>query len=204
MKKCYFIIFMHVIASSILLSSCASILGGSRDVSRVHNGTPANAKVYYNGNYVGNAPLNVKVPKNARQGNSKIEIRADGYETATINLTRKVSVGFTILDICTGGIWLAIDFATGNIYKPRPNKIIYDLTPLSGNTPTLINDFNSGDIVIFSKDKYKNMIGEIIAVYPNRALIKFMRDPTLLEKAKGINGKVEDQIEVPFINIAKK
>jgi hypothetical protein len=35
-------------------------------------------------------------------------------------------------------------------------------------------------------------------------LIKFKRKPTMTEKAKGIKDEVEDQVEVPFVNIAKK
>lgn len=46
--------------------------------------------------------------------------------------------------------------------------------------------------------------GEIVAIYPDRALIKFKRKPTMIEKTKGIKDDVEDQIEVPFVNIAKK
>lgn len=204
MKNQVTLFLVTVVAVSLLLPSCATILGGSRDTSRVHNGTPPNAKVYYNGNYVGEAPINVKIPKSAKQGNSKIEIKADGYETSTINMTRKVSVGYTILDIFTGVIWLGIDFATGNIYKPRPNKIIYNLTPISGYNAAKNYDFKNGDKVIFTKDKYKNVEGEIVAIYPNRALIKFKRKPTMIEKTKGIKEDVEDQIEVPFVNIAKK
>ena len=204
MKKQVTLFLATVVAASLLLQGCATILGGSKDVSRVHNGTPPGAKVYYNGNYVGDTPTNVKVPKSAKQGNSKIEIKADGYETSTVNMTRKVSVGFTILDICTGVIWLGIDFATGNIYKPRPNKIIYNLTPISGYNPAKTYDFKNGDKVIFTKDKYENVDGEIVAIYPDRALIKFKRKPTMIEKTKGIKDDVEDQIEVPFVNIAKK
>lgn len=204
MKKQTTLFFATVVAVGIIFQSCATILGGSKDGSRVHNGTPPNAKVYYNGSYVGEAPTNVKVSKNAKQGNSKIEIKAEGFETSTVNMTRKVSVGYTILDICTGVIWLGIDFATGNIYKPRPNKIIYNLIPVSGYNPAKTFDFKNGDKVIFTKDNYENVDGEIVAVYPDRALIKFMRKPTMIEKTKGTKDNVEDKIEVSFINIAKK
>ena len=204
MKKSILLLLATVVVISLLLQGCATILGGSKDASRVNNGTPPGAKVYYNGNYIGEAPTNVKVPKNAKPGNSKIEIKADGYETTTINMTRKISVGYTILDILTGVIWLGIDFATGNIYKPRPNKMSYNLTPISGYNPAKLYDFKSGDKVVFSMDKYENVDGEIVAIYPDRALIKFKRKPTTIEKAKGLNDDVEDQIEVPFVNIAKK
>ncbi len=204
MKKQVILLLASVVAISLLLPGCATILGGSKDASYVRNGNPPNADVYYNGSYVGKAPTKVKIPKSAKQGNSTVEVKAEGYETSTINMTRKVSVGYTVLDILTGVVWLGIDFATGNIYKPRPNKIDYNLSPISGYNPSEQYDFAVGDKVIFSKDKLKNVEGEIVAMYPNRALIKFKRKPTMIEKTKGITEDVEDQIEVPFVNIAKK
>ncbi len=72
--------------------------------------------------------------------------------------------------------------------------------------PGFVNthDFKNGDKVIFTKGEYNNVEGEIVAVYPDRALIKFKRPPNLIEKEKGITEDVEDQVEVPFINVAKK
>jgi hypothetical protein len=72
------------------------------------------------------------------------------------------------------------------------------------NKSTTNYDFKNGEKVVFTKGKHENVEGEIIAIYPDRALIKFKRSPTMVEKAKGIKDDVEDQIEVPFVNIAKK
>ena len=192
-----------MLIGSITLQGCATILGGSRDTTRVKQGTPENARVYLNGEYIDEAPTNVRVQKNAKQGNSYIEIKADGYETSKIIMTRKVSVGYLLADIFTGVIWLAIDFSTGNIYKPRPNRIDYYLDNKEGYNPKKEYDYEKGDKVIFTKGKYKNKKGEIIALYPNRALIQFMRKSTIMEKINGIYSDVEDQIVVRFINIAK-
>lgn len=192
-----------VIIGITILQGCATILGGSRDKTRVKQGTPENAKVFLNGEYIGVAPTNVRVQKSARQGNSYIEIKADGYETSEISMTRKVSLGYTILDICTGVVWLIPDFLTGNIFDQRPNKIDYYLEKKDGYNPKKENDYKKGDKVIFTEGKYKNREGEIVVLYLDRALIKFMRNPTTIEKAKGIKDDVEDQIEVSFINIAK-
>jgi len=127
MKKKLIIQFLALLMAVILLPSCATILGGSKSSSHVKQGTPPNARVFYNGEFIGEAPTNIKVQKNAKQGNSYVEVKADGYETSKISMTRKASVGFIILDICFGIIPLGIDFVTGNIYKPRPNKIDYYL-----------------------------------------------------------------------------
>ena len=70
--------------------------------------------------------------------------------------------------------------------------------------PSIIYDFKSGDQVAFTHGFFKNMEGEIIAVYADRAVIKFMRPANLIEKAKKITGNVEDKMEVPFEKIAKK
>jgi hypothetical protein len=117
----------------IILPSCATILGGSKSNSHVNQGTPPNARVFYNGEFIGEAPTNIKIPKSAKQGNSYIEVKADGYETSKISMTRKASVGFIILDICFGILPLGIDLITGNIYKPHPNKIDYHLEKKDSN-----------------------------------------------------------------------
>lgn len=193
-----------LLAGILILPGCATILGGSRHTIHIKQGTPPNARVYLNGEFHGEAPENVKVQKNARQGNSYVEIKADGYETSKINLTRKVSVGFTLLDICFAIVPLAVDFATGNIYKPRPNRIDYYLEIRDGYNPSKTYDFKVGEFVIFSDGKYKNQEGEIVAVYPDRAVIKFRRNKTLIEKMTKKFEVFEEQIEVPFINVAKK
>lgn len=128
MKKKFNIqVFALLMAGIVIFSGCATILGGSRSTSRVKQGTPPNARVFYNGEFIGEAPTNVKIHKSAKQGNSYIEVKAEGYETSKISMTRKASAGFIILDICFGILPLGVDFVTGNIYNPRPNKIDYFL-----------------------------------------------------------------------------
>lgn len=70
--------------------------------------------------------------------------------------------------------------------------------------PAIIYDFKIGDQVVFSYGFFKNMEGEIIALYPEKAVIKFMRPPNLIEKAKKVTANVEDKLDVPFEKIAKK
>ena len=192
-----------LLSGIIFLSGCATILGGSRHKIHVKQGNPPDARVYLNGEFFGEAPENVKVQKNARQGNSYLEIKADGYETAKISLTRKVSVLFTLLDIPLI-IPLVIDYATGNIYKPRPNRVDYYLEKKEGYNPNKTYDISVGEFVIFSYGKYKNVEGEIIAVYPDRALIKFRKPDSLLDKMSKKIELDEEQIEVPLMDIAKK
>lgn len=92
---------------------------------------------------------------------------------------------------------------TGGMVKSYTIKVKAKHSQTESNTVTT-HDFKKGDKVIFSKGKYSNVKGEILAIYPNRALIKFNRKPNLIEKAKGISKDVEDEIEVNFVNIAKQ
>jgi hypothetical protein len=193
-----------IVLGIIMLQSCATILDGARNKTHVKNGNPPNAKVYYNGSYIGIAPVAVKVDKQCKKNQCYIEIKKEGYEPQKIYLTRKVSVGFTVLDVITGVFPLVIDFATGNIYKPRPNKIKYNLALKNGYNPLKKYHLKVGQKVLFSYKKYKNVNGEIVAVYPDRALIKFKRKANLYEKFIKKLKEVEDQIEVPYSNIAKK
>lgn len=126
-----FVCFLLI--ASILFSSCATLLSGGKTKIRVYNGTPANANVYVDGNYVGTAPCKFKIHKTMKNAQHNIDIKAQGYETQTVTTNRKFSAGFFILDICTGVLWLVIDLATGNLYKQKPKKIHYNLMPL-GNT----------------------------------------------------------------------
>ncbi len=99
-------------AIAILTSSCATILGGAKKGVRV-KGFPPDAKVYYNGSYIGEAPTTVQVPKSAKQGNSTITVKADNYKPTDNQLTRKWSLGYTFLDIVTGFVPLVVDVVTG-------------------------------------------------------------------------------------------
>ena len=113
--------------TAIAFSSCATIFNGSKTKIHVKDGIPSNANVYVDGNYIGTAPCKAKIPKTIKNAQHTIEIKAEGYETQTITTNRKLSVGYLVLDICTGIVWTAIDFATGNIYLQKPKKIKYNL-----------------------------------------------------------------------------
>jgi len=125
MKRVIIILLSILVAGA--FSSCATIFNGSKTKIHVENGTPPNAKVYVDGNYVGTAPCKTKIPKTIKDAQHVIDIKADGYETATVTTNRKLSVGYLVLDIFTGIIWTAVDFATGNIYLQKPKKIEYNL-----------------------------------------------------------------------------
>lgn len=112
-------------------SSCATVWSGTQCTVNVKNGVPEGAKIYVNGNYVGQAPIKVVISKNGlKNKQTVITIKADGYKSQDIILTRRLKISALIGDIIfTGGIGLIIDFATGAIYKAWPGTIQYTLDP---------------------------------------------------------------------------
>ncbi len=183
---------LHFLALAILMitfSSCATILGGSKKPVRV-SGIPPEAEVYYNGAYVGKAPTHVKVPRSAKQGHSKITVKAPNYKSTDIELSRKWSVGYTVLDIMSGWVPLAIDIATGNIYQPKPRKVKYKLEPVPGVK------FKVGDKVIITSEKYKGIEGVITKILEDETavMVKFTRPANALEKqTKKVNEITEEK-----------
>lgn len=200
MKTINYAIFSAIIIA-IFSTSCATVFSGTKSGVKV-TGSPDGAKVYYNGNYEGEAPVTVKVSKNNLKGNqTKISVEKNGYEKEEVVLQRKVKIPAIIGNVLfTGAIGLIVDFATGAIYRPYPGKVKYELIP-SGDVE---HDFKTGEEVIFTYDKYENQEGVIKALYSNRALIKAtVKNNAVQQRIKGEEYS-EIEIEVPFVNIAKK
>ena len=122
--------FICCLAFLFLHSSCAYILGGrTPQLVQIKKGIPDSAKLYYGGNFMGYAPKKIFIPKNAYliPERNFIEIKAEGYKTKKIIMTRKIRYGYFVLDLLFLGIPLIGDFATGKIYKPVPMRIGYEL-----------------------------------------------------------------------------
>jgi len=111
--------------SFVLLQSCATILSGTKAKIHIADGMPEKAKVYCNSEYQGTAPCSFEVKKKKGQ---ILEIRKEGYQTQTTELTRGIMPGYIVyyiifLDI----ISTAIDFSNGACYKMDQTLIRYDL-----------------------------------------------------------------------------
>ncbi len=192
MKK--IILVFAVIAIMVLTQSCATILGGSRASVSV-KGTPENAKVYVNGSYKGEAPLNVKVPRGKR-ATTTIKVEANNYKPAEIEITSRVSLGYLGLDIITGLIPAVIDFATGNIYAPYPKSVKYKLEPQGD----LTSKFKVGQTVTV-EEKNKLYKGTVTEVLPDGLKVKYERPATTVEKAAKKTDKVTVEKVYPFNKI---
>lgn len=187
---------------STTLSSCASLFGGLKDSTTVKQGYPENARVYFNGEYQGSAPVSFKIPKSSRPDRSYIEIRAEGFNSQRVEVRRKVSVGFALWDLVgTLGVGLIFDFANGNIYKIRPNKIDYYLDASPNYNPSTNYDFLVGDTVYFSTPEYDGYQGEIKALFASNAIVSFKRPPNNQEIAEGQKEEVTELVRVAYPNI---
>ncbi len=184
MKKLSFLLLAGVLM--VMLPSCATILAGSKSPVRV-KGEPPKAEVYFNGSYVGKAPVTVKVPR-GRDDNKKITIKANGYNPAEVTLSRRLSIGYLGLDILSGAILpLGIDFITGDIYAPYPKHVKYNLEPKAN----VMSKYKVGEKVLI-QEKDKSYKGTVTEVTPKGVKVKYTRPATMLEKKT----KKVDQITV--------
>lgn len=110
-----------------LLSGCATILGGKNNTLHFNSESLTKTEVYLDGEKIGDAPGKIKVAKGEIQHGSKIEVKANGFQTQEYMVLRKVHAIYTLVDLFAGGIPLIVDFSTGSIYRPRPYKFQYEL-----------------------------------------------------------------------------
>lgn len=107
--------------------NCATVFGGRSNTLVFKGDSLTTAQVYIDGELVGEAPGKIKLTKDKIQHGSIMEVKANGQDTQEYTLIRKVHPWCTIADFFTFGIGLAIDYGTGNIYRPIPRKFV--ITP---------------------------------------------------------------------------
>ncbi len=111
MKK--FVSSVVVVVFVLSLSSCAAIFKGTS--SKVDtNSTPPGAKVYVDGNYMGDTPYRLKLESKRTYA---IEFGMDGYKSKTFNVTNHVGAGWIVLDVLCGLVGVIVDAATGAWYE---------------------------------------------------------------------------------------
>lgn len=111
------IIVLFIIAG-FMFNSCASIFkGASEDVE--FNSEPSNAKIFINGAQLGSTPAKISLESKKTY---IVEIKKEGYETKTYQISNSFRIGFLFMDICfTGVIGIVIDAATGSWYSLDEN-----------------------------------------------------------------------------------
>lgn len=110
-----------------LFQDCATIMGGKNNTLVFRDGSLPQAKVYIDGEYIGDAPGKIKLPREKIQHGSILEVSAEGYVKKEYLILRKQHHFYSLVDILIGGVPLAVDYATGNIYRPVPHTFLYKL-----------------------------------------------------------------------------
>lgn len=137
-------LFILAIASTFLMTSCATIFTGTKETIRFDS-NPQGAKVYLDGLEVCKTPCTTQVKRSL--SGKLAEIKLDGYETRVITLDRK----FNPVSIINLGslIGWGIDTATGALMKY--DKKGYDIELEKDNRTSLLNNPSKIEINTDSK-----------------------------------------------------
>ncbi len=126
----------------ILLSSCASIMHGTRQTVGISS-NPSNAEVWVDNQYIGCSPTIVEL---SRKDNHYVTIKLQGYQPYEVALTRGVS-GWVFGNVVFGGlVGLAVDAISGGLYELTPDQIQGELR--KGNESFCASSDNSSELYI--------------------------------------------------------
>jgi hypothetical protein len=113
------IIKSTLLLSVILLTSCATIISGSRQNVEIAS-EPSSAKVYINEIEIGNTPVQKNLKRNQEY---QLTLKLNGYKTYETKLEKKFNAWY-IGNIAFGGlIGIIIDPITGAMHKLKPEEI---------------------------------------------------------------------------------
>ena len=123
--------FLMLLAFFSMLTSCATIIGGSKYYAKVQVPDHPNAKIEYKGDYQGTGEATFKV-KRKEANNFSVTIKEDGCETQIKNFKQRKFRGWAFAGTVLGwtglinGIplpWgVVVDGATGAWWKPDINE----------------------------------------------------------------------------------
>ncbi|TPN84036.1 PEGA domain-containing protein [Aquimarina algicola] len=106
-------------SSIILLSNCATIISGSRQIVEISS-EPNSAKVYINEIEVGETPVQKRLKRNQTY---QLTLKLDGYKTYDTKLEKKFNAWYVGNVVFGGLIGLIVDPATGAMFKLKPEEI---------------------------------------------------------------------------------
>lgn len=119
----------------LMTTGCATVIRGTQQVITV-NSDPPGAKVSVRDSkgrtYDASTPGSVKLPR--KDEGITVVISKEGYQSASLGLTRRTAVGWTIFGniLLAGGIiGLLVDFATGAARQLEPTAISLSLTKMN-------------------------------------------------------------------------
>jgi hypothetical protein len=102
-------------------------LGGKSNTLVFSEESLPKAEIFIDGEFIGKAPGKIKVPQEKIQHGSILAINAEGYEKKEYLILRKQNAVYSVVDLILGGIPLAVDYTTGNLYRPVPRRFEYEL-----------------------------------------------------------------------------
>jgi len=112
-------IVIAALSLSLLLSSCATIISGSKQKVSFHS-NPAQAAIFIDEVEVGKTPFEIKLERNKEH---HVMIKLDGYQTYETNLTKKFNAWYLGNIVFGGIIGIIIDPITGAIYNLTPSDV---------------------------------------------------------------------------------
>ncbi|MBL7973170.1 MAG: PEGA domain-containing protein [Prolixibacteraceae bacterium] len=148
--------FVAVILVLSVFTNCATIIHGSRQSVSISS-NPSKAIVLIDNLEQGTTPLTVKL---SRKDHHTVQINLDGFMPYETKLTRKVD-GWLAGNIVFGGlIGLAIDAATGAMYKLTPDQIQAELR----SQTALVKEEKNGIFltVVLQPDSNWERVGQLV------------------------------------------
>jgi hypothetical protein len=154
MKKS-FIILTYTLISCMLLSSCATIVSGSKQKVKFSS-TPSNATIYVDETEVGKTPFEMKLKRNREH---HIIIKLEGYNTYETTLKSKFNAWYLGNILIGGVIGLVIDPITGAMFKLSPKELNAELA--KGTTFKVDKKNNIYIAVSLDRDSNWEKIGQL-------------------------------------------
>lgn len=110
---------LAIIAMSLLLVQCATIISGSKQVVSFQS-NPSAATIMVNGFEIGKTPFETKLVRNKEH---QVKIILDGYQPYEVTLKRKFNAWYLGNILIGGLIGIIIDPVTGAIYRLSPGEV---------------------------------------------------------------------------------
>jgi len=129
-------IILCSLAISLLTTSCATIISGSKQNVKFSS-NPTAATIFVDEVQVGITPFEIKL---ARGNEHSVMIKLEGYQTYQTTLTKKLN-GWFFGNILIGGlIGIIVDPITGAMYNLSPDQISAEMTKSTAFT------YKKGDV----------------------------------------------------------
>lgn len=167
--------FLALLAIVSIMTSCATIIGGSNYWAKVQVPDHPNAKIEYKGNYQGTGGA-LFIAKRSEANKFSVTIKEEGCETETKNFTQRSFRGWAFVGTVVGWTGLTIN---GGPWLPIPFGVIVD----GGNGAWWKPDINEKGV---SKMDYKHFNYQIDYTGCKS------KTSNSIEQEKGSNSKIDE------------